>query len=184
MGLLFGILLPLLCIVSFVGFVWLVCIAFRTSTPWGVGVLLLSPISALIFAIKHWQESKKPFLIYAGSFMAACVLLVGMGGFAMMSMANAVQVAIEEAPVEFVVDGFEEMEAPEDLGQTPPVFHDVTAERQETGEAPRITLIALDPITDDGPEETATFDEDAPAVTPAMNVRSWQGPAIGRASVW
>ncbi len=89
---LLGILFPLLGLVSLVAYVWLVVVAFKRSVGWGIGVLLLSPISAIIFAVKYWQESKKPFLIYIGSISASIAMVFAMfafmGGFAMMSLAS------------------------------------------------------------------------------------------------
>jgi hypothetical protein len=91
---LLALLIPVICLVGFAAFVWLTVVAFKRSPLWGVLVLLLSPIAAVVFAVKHWQESKKPFLIYAGS-AALCfvfvVAMIAMGGFAMMAMAKAAQ---------------------------------------------------------------------------------------------
>ena len=92
---LLGILFPLLTLVSLVGYIWLVAVAFKRSVGWGIGVLLLSPISAIIFAVKYWQESKKPFLIYIGSVSASIAMVFAMfafmGGFAMMSLASKIK---------------------------------------------------------------------------------------------
>ncbi len=89
---LLGLLFPLLGLVSLVAYIWLVVVAFKRSVGWGIGVLLLSPISAIVFAVKYWQESKKPFLIYIGSVSASIamvfVMFAFLGGFARMSMAS------------------------------------------------------------------------------------------------
>jgi len=86
------VLLPLLGLISFVGFVWLVVVAFRHSALWGILVLLLSPITAIVFAIKNWEDSKRPFLVYAGSSVGSVLVVImifaQMGGFQMMSMAH------------------------------------------------------------------------------------------------
>lgn len=50
--------------------------AFKNSILWGLGCLILSPIS-LVFLILHWQEAKNPFflqligvaVVFAGSMM-------------------------------------------------------------------------------------------------------------------
>lgn len=50
--------------------------AFKNSILWGLGCLILSPIS-IVFLILHWQEAKNPFLlqligvavVFAGSMM-------------------------------------------------------------------------------------------------------------------
>lgn len=58
-------------LISFVIFIWLVVLAFKKRLWWGLGVLLLSPISATIFALKYWDEVKRPFLGYAATFFAS-----------------------------------------------------------------------------------------------------------------
>jgi hypothetical protein len=67
-----AILMPLAGIVAAVGFIWLLVVAFRNSALWGVLVFLFSPIGAIVFAIRYWNEAKRPFLVYLGS----CVSLV------------------------------------------------------------------------------------------------------------
>jgi energy-converting hydrogenase Eha subunit C len=50
-------------VVLFVGYVWLVVVAFREGgAGWGIGSLLIGLIG-LIFAITHWDVAKRPFLI-------------------------------------------------------------------------------------------------------------------------
>ena len=117
MGLI-GFLWFLLSIVSLVGFVWLCVLAFRQHIGWGLAVFFLSPIAAIVFAIKHWQESKKPFLIYAGSTVGFFALVVyafsAMGGFQMMSMAHRMsqgeEIGDEEA-AQFMQAQIERMES-------------------------------------------------------------------------
>jgi len=91
MGLI-GFLWFVVSIVSLVGFVWLCVLAFKEHIGWGLAVFFLSPIAAIVFAIKHWEDSKKPFLIYAGSTVMFFVLAIAafstMGGFQMMDMAH------------------------------------------------------------------------------------------------
>lgn len=58
-------------ILAFVGGIWLLVVAFKTSIWWGLGSLFI-PLVNLIFVILHWQPSKKPFFIY----LAGVVLLV------------------------------------------------------------------------------------------------------------
>ncbi len=50
-------------------------VAFKTSLGWGLGSLLI-PIVGLVFVIKHWQETKTPFL---RSLIALVVFIVGSG---------------------------------------------------------------------------------------------------------
>lgn len=58
-------------LISLIIFIWLVVLAFKKRVWWGLGVLLLSPITATIFALKYWDEVKRPFLIYATTFFAS-----------------------------------------------------------------------------------------------------------------
>ena len=112
-----GLLWFLVSIVSLVGFVWLCVLAFKEHVGWGLAVLFLSPVAAVVFAIKHWQESKKPFLIYAGSTAAFFVLAIlafsAAGGFEMMSMARRIsqgeEISDEEA-TQFIQVQIERME--------------------------------------------------------------------------
>jgi hypothetical protein len=49
-------------ILSIVGWIWLVVVAFKTGVWWGLGTLFI-PLVGLIFAIMHWSEAKVPFLV-------------------------------------------------------------------------------------------------------------------------
>lgn len=94
MGLLM-LLMPLASLVSFIGYVWLVRNAFKSSSGWGIAVLVLSPISAVVYAIKFWEDAKKPFLVYSGGTVGGVLVMVmmfgAMGGFEAMSMANDIR---------------------------------------------------------------------------------------------
>jgi len=68
------VLFLLACLIGLAGYVWLLIVAFSRSTLWGVLVFFFSPIAAAIFAVKFWDESRKPFLVYSGS-IAGCFLL-------------------------------------------------------------------------------------------------------------
>jgi hypothetical protein len=73
-----AILIILAILVGLVGFaasIWLVAIAFRRSALWGLGVLFV-PFVGLVYAIKFWDEARKPFLIGLGSGVAAGVLFM------------------------------------------------------------------------------------------------------------
>ncbi|MCI0529779.1 MAG: hypothetical protein L0Y56_20240, partial [Nitrospira sp.] len=63
MNMLVLLMIPLW-LAAIVGYIWLVVRAFKTSTVWGLVVFLLSPLSAIIYALKYWDEAKKPFLVY------------------------------------------------------------------------------------------------------------------------
>ena len=49
-------------LISFIGGIWLLVVAFKQSVWWGLGSFFIAPV-ALVFVILHWQDSKKPFLI-------------------------------------------------------------------------------------------------------------------------
>lgn len=81
-------LFTLASIISVVGYLWLTVVAFKRSVPWGLLVLLLSPITAIIFSLTNWFDARKPFLIY----IAAFVLMLG-SAFALY---NQVGVAFQQ----------------------------------------------------------------------------------------
>jgi hypothetical protein len=64
---------------------WMVSRAFRKHVAWGLAVLFLFPVAAVIFGIRHWREEKGPFLVYVTAFTAAMVLayvdFVAQGGW-------------------------------------------------------------------------------------------------------
>ena len=49
-------------IVAFIGGIWFLIAAFQESVLWGLGCLVLGPVS-LIFLILHWDVAGKPFLV-------------------------------------------------------------------------------------------------------------------------
>ena len=51
--------------------------AFRTSVWWGLGCLLIAPVS-LLFLIVHWNVAKNPFLVQlAGGVLLLAVAAMG-----------------------------------------------------------------------------------------------------------
>ena len=70
----FGLFSVILGLVGLASFIWLVIVAFRESLIWCFLVFLFSPISAIAFSIYHWDEAKKPFLIY----LATTIILIAM----------------------------------------------------------------------------------------------------------
>ena len=61
-------------VVSLIGGIWFLVVAFQESILWGLGCLFV-PFVSLIFLIMHWDRAGKPFLIQ----MAGVVpMLVGM----------------------------------------------------------------------------------------------------------
>ena len=56
-------------LVGFVAWIWLVVVAFRVGTAWGVVILLLSWtwIPVIVFAVQHWDLAKRPVLLVAAA---------------------------------------------------------------------------------------------------------------------
>ena len=114
------VIAQILFLVSLIGYVWLVILAFKRSVGWGFGVLLLSPISAAIFGLKYWYIAKKPFLVYMGSFVAAVGLsfsvFASWGGMEMMGAAKQIAMGIskgelsKEDAMKFMNSGLDVME--------------------------------------------------------------------------
>ncbi len=90
-----ALLASLVGIVLLVSYVWLAVVAFQRRVLWGVLVLLLSPITAIIFAFKYWVEAKKPFLVYIVCFTLyfaySGYMFVHMGGPEMLDMADRIE---------------------------------------------------------------------------------------------
>jgi hypothetical protein len=63
MGIVGFLLIALGGVAGFVGWIWLLVVAFQESVPWGLGSLLV-PFVGLIFAFLHWAEAKRPFLVW------------------------------------------------------------------------------------------------------------------------
>ncbi len=82
---------------------WLTARAFKINTGWGLGVLLLSPVTAVAFGIRHWQMEKFPFLVYTGKFTAAIVLLFALFtawvGWELLQAAQAAKQSLQNRTV-------------------------------------------------------------------------------------
>lgn len=86
-------------IVNLIAWIWLVIVGFQRSVVWGILVFLFSPLSALIFAIMHWFDAKKPFLIYIVSTIAMIVPIVMMLSKVDTSQMAQVMEAIESGEI-------------------------------------------------------------------------------------
>lgn len=69
-------LLVILSIISLIGWIWLLVVSFKEHVLWGIGNLLLPFPVAIVFAAMHWQEAKKPFLLYLIPSLLAAVIWV------------------------------------------------------------------------------------------------------------
>ena len=49
-------------IVSLIGGIWFLVVAFRQSVWWGLGCLFI-PFVSLVFLIMHWRDAAKPFFV-------------------------------------------------------------------------------------------------------------------------
>ena len=56
------ILLALGGLIALITGVMILIKAFQTSVLWGLGSIFI-PLVSLVFVIKHWEQTKKPFLI-------------------------------------------------------------------------------------------------------------------------
>lgn len=70
---LFLIVIWVLGLVSFAGYLWLLILAFKKSTVWGFAVFFI-PFVSLYFSLKFWAETKKPFLIHSGASLGLIIV--------------------------------------------------------------------------------------------------------------
>lgn len=63
-------------IVFVIGGIGTLIAAFKTSILWGLGTLLVAPIS-LLFLIMHWDDAKNPFFLQLAGLGAAFIASSG-----------------------------------------------------------------------------------------------------------
>ncbi len=89
------LLTQMLAVVSLLSFAWLLVRAFGKHILWGLGVLLLPPLSAAAFGITYWDEEKKPFLLYLVSTLTALGLMLYLftawGGWELLRATSSMQ---------------------------------------------------------------------------------------------
>ena len=99
----FGLFSVLLGLVGLVSFIWLLVVAFRESLIWGFLVFLFSPISAIAFSIYHWDEAKKPFLIYLSATIIFFAIFFNafnkMGGLEMIATTQEAAEQLEKGEI-------------------------------------------------------------------------------------
>lgn len=49
-------------IVSLIGGIWFLVVAFRQTVWWGLGCIFI-PFVSLVFLIMHWGDAAKPFFV-------------------------------------------------------------------------------------------------------------------------
>ena len=61
-------------LIACISLIWLAGRAFGKHVLWGLVVLFLSPLAAVIFGIRYWRDEKGPFLVYIATFTIAATL--------------------------------------------------------------------------------------------------------------
>lgn len=74
-----GVLFIVGAILSGIGGLWLLVVAFQESVLWGLACWFI-PFVALYFVATHWEETKTPFLMNLGGVLVAIVGMVMSGG--------------------------------------------------------------------------------------------------------
>lgn len=81
-------------LIALVAFVLLIIAGFKRSVLWGIVVLLI-PLGTLIYALKYWQEVKKPFLVFFSANMVSYAIFYyffsQIGGMDMINMAQKIE---------------------------------------------------------------------------------------------
>jgi len=79
-------------LIAGISLIWLAGRAFGKHMIWGLVVLFLSPLAAVIFGIRYWRDEKGPFLVYVATFSIAMTL--GLYVFTIQGGWDAVRTAI------------------------------------------------------------------------------------------
>ncbi len=87
----------LLGLVAAATFIWLAVLAFRRHVGWGLAVLFL-PFAYIVFAVKHWDEARKPFLMTLGASLASMAFLFVGAALSAQSAMNQMQAEMMNDP--------------------------------------------------------------------------------------
>lgn len=154
----------LLGIVSFVASFWLMVLAFKRHVAWGLAVLFV-PFAIVVYAIKHWSESRKPFLISLGSGVASTVLMFVVLGMSAAAIAGEMAALQQQAESQQTIDEPEiDSEPPpvRQVGRSTPSVEDVLGRHPEAGTRPTTSgsaTLALPSVTTNGTSApNAAFD--------------------------
>lgn len=91
-------------LIAGISLIWLVGRAFGKHVAWGLVVLLLSPLAAVIFGIRYWRDEKGPFLVYVATFTIAMTL--GLYVFTVQGGWDAVRTALRnQQHTDFQISG-------------------------------------------------------------------------------
>jgi hypothetical protein len=159
-----ALLASLVGVVLLISYIWLAVVAFRRRILWGVLVLLFSPITAIIFAIKYWVEARQPFLVYMVSstliFAYFGYMFVHMGGPEMLEMADRMEQGefTEAEAFDFMQNTMDRMETSglldaqeqQDLAQMQTVLDEIKGDfepaREDSGNPVEAAPVLLRPI--------------------------------------
>ncbi len=126
---------------SLVASVWLVVVAFRKRTAWGL-VVLLVPFAAVAFAIRHWRSARKPFLASLGTAAAASLLFLGAAGIGAAAISKQAAGRMPGGP-----EGFAAPTRVDSLLAAERSREPATTEESGAAEAPpRIVVRGVDPV--------------------------------------
>lgn len=56
-------------VLMFAGWIWSMVVARRVHVGWFAGMAIMFIITLPLFALIHWEESKKPFLVSLAGFI-------------------------------------------------------------------------------------------------------------------
>jgi hypothetical protein len=62
-------------IASTVASIWILILEFRKNIWWGLGSIFMHWPVTLVFGIMYWSEMKKPFLLWAVSYLLIAVAI-------------------------------------------------------------------------------------------------------------
>jgi hypothetical protein len=51
-------------LVTVVSYFWFVVLGFKRSVLWGLGLVFLQPITTIVYAVKHWDEARRPTFVW------------------------------------------------------------------------------------------------------------------------
>ncbi|MFW5879178.1 MAG: hypothetical protein ACOCVR_05085 [Myxococcota bacterium] len=55
-------------VISTIGFIWYLVVAFKEHVLWGLGSIFFWPV-IFAFVVNYWEDSKKPFLLHVGGLL-------------------------------------------------------------------------------------------------------------------
>jgi len=101
-----AILFVIVCAVSYF---WFVVLGFKNSALWGFGLLLFQPITTIVYAIKHWDQARRPTWVGLTGMVGWVACFVFM---ILIDVSSATEFAVhmEDRPA-FAADDFRQIDA-------------------------------------------------------------------------